>query len=1112
MRTLRRLLAIAIAVAIAPAAVAIAPAALSAQEPATIRGRVMDASGAAPVVSAQVVIPSLNIGTVTNQEGRYVLIVPAARFRPGQQVQLRAQSIGHKGEVVAITLQPGATLEQDFRLGLDVLELEGIVATGQGLVRPREKLATTINSVGAQEIEQANDANVIGALAGKAPSVQVTTSTGEPGGGSYIRIRGASSIVGGTQPLIVVDGTPIDNSSHTVSGSANEFLAGTAVQNRAADLNPNDIKSVDILKGAAATAIYGSRGANGVVVITTKSGRPGETRVSYTTSVGFDEANRTVPLQTQFGQGLNGAAIGSSRANINPRSSVTWGPALAPGTEVFDHSDEVFDTGTRIENNLTLSGGSERTTYYLSVGALNHDGFIAGNSHYDKYNARLKGTHRFLDNLELGGNIAVTRSAADLIQQGSNISGLLLGALRTPPEFNNCLPDVDPCYVDPETGLHRSYRNPNPQSVTERRGYDNPFWIANEIPNSSEVGRWLGNITLSYDPMEWLSVNATASADYANDERTNIFPKSSSELPDGKLIRANLLDEQYDFLLTGTAERALNENLFAGLTLGMNLNERRFTRYTVEGITLILNAEQLDFTIDKDPNEYRESIRTAAFFSELNTDLWDQVYLTGRVRLDGSNTFGDDDAFFLYPGVAAAWQFDRHLSDRMPWLSFAKIRTSWGIAGRQPPPFTNVTAFEVETFTDGWISTGLNSIYAGREGVTPDETLGNEDIDPERKTDWEVGVDLAFLEDRVGFSLVRFDSRTRDAILPIDVVPSTGFVSRWANAAEFTTDGWEVQLDLVPVQRPNFGWNIAAQYSTSNSCVEDLASTEQFTLNGFTGSASSVVAPERDENGNITKCHPFGVIYGDDFIRFGRGSQVDVDGDGQADNIDAMFPNAREGDIFVGADGFPLLDPQERVLGDPNPEYQWSIRNTVTLFGNLRVSALVDAAMGQEMWNGTKGALFFFGTHESTLPFHGAGSEHVFGCADWAKGEVAVCDNPTGVAGPGAGTPATLNWATWNIGGIGSGFTGPTSSFVEDASYVKLRDISLSYTFDQDWLQRVGFNTLDVTLSGQNLYTWTDYTGIDPESNLTAQSSGRGLDYFNNPRTRLWLIKMSLNK
>jgi TonB-linked SusC/RagA family outer membrane protein len=1086
-------------------AVALAPVAGTAQQPAVITGQVMDASGAAPVASASVSIPSLNIGTLTNNQGQFTLTVPAARLRPGQQLQLRAQSIGYKSETVSITLAPGASLEQDFRLGLDVLELEGIVATGQGLVRAREKLATTINSVNSQEITQANDANVISALSGKAPSVQVTTSSGEPGGGAYIRIRGASSIVGGTQPLIVVDGTPIDNSSHAVANIGNP-VAGTAIQNRAADLNPNDILSVDILKGAAASAIYGSRGGNGVIVITTKSGQPGQTRVSYTTSVGFDELNETVPLQTEFGQGLTGEAIGRGATNLSPNFSGSWGPRLPEGTEVFDHSDEVFDTGTRIENNLQLSGGSEQTTYFLSVGALNHDGFIVGNSHYDKYNARLKGTHRFLENLEVGGNIAVTLSEADLIQQGSNISGLLLGALRTPPEFNNCLPET--CYLDPETGLHRSYRNPNPRSLTERRGYDNPFWIANEIPNLSEVGRWTGNITLNYDPTEWLSINSTVSGDYANDKRTTIFPKSSSELPDGKMLRADLLDEQYDFLLTGTAERQLNESVFGSLTLGMSLNERQFTRYQVEGVNLIFQAEQLDFTIDKDPNEHHEAIRTAGYFTESNLDLWDQVFLTGRLRLDGANTFGDDDAYFVYPGVAAAWQFDRHLQGRIPWITFAKLRTSWGISGRQPPPFTNVTAFEVETFTDGWVSTGLNSIYAGREGVTPDETLGNEDIDPERKTDFEAGLDLAFAEGRVALSVVYFNSDTEDAILPIDIPPSNGFVARWANAAEFTTSGWEATLDLIPVQRPNFGWNLAAQLSTTDSCVESLASTEEFALNGFSGSTSSVVAPDPVTG----ECHPFGVLYGDDFVRFGRGIQVDVDNDGRADDIDALFPNAAPGAIFIGADGFPRLDAQERVIGDPNPDFQWSIRNTVTLFRNLRISALLDAALGQDMWNGTKGALFFFGTHESTLPMHGEGAEHVFGCGEWSEGEVGVCESPDGVGGPGAGKPVRLNWNTWNIGGLGSGFTGPASSFVEDAGYVKLRDISVSYTFDQDWLQRFGFNTLDLTVSGQNLFTWTDYTGIDPESNLTAQSAGRGLDYFNNPRTRLWLIKMSLNK
>lgn len=1077
---------------------AVFPAVLAAQEPVTITGSVTDETGTAPIVSGQVTIPALNVGTITDNRGRYMLTVPAARFQAGQQVELRAQSIGYRAEVVAITLAPGASLQQDFRLGVDVLELEGVVATGQGTQRAREKLAVTINTVGAQEIQAANTSNVVSALSGKAPNVEVTTSTGEPGGGAYIRIRGATSIVGGTQPLFVVDGTPIDNSSHGIG-----FLgAGTAVQNRAADINPNDIASIDILKGAAATAIYGSRGANGVVLISTKSGQPGQTRVSYTTSVGFDELNQTVPLQREFGQGLSGLPFGLNE-DLAPTTSVSWGLPLPEGTETFDHAEEVFDTGVRWENDLILSGGSESTTYYLSVGQLSHDGFIVGNSSYEKTSARLKGTHRFLDNLEVGGNFAYTASTADLIQQGSNISGLLLAALRTPPEFNNRP------YLDPETGLHRSYRNPDPQSLTERRGYDNPFWVANEIPNTSEVDRLFGNINLDYRPTTWLTISSLLSADFASDNRLSLWPKSSSELPTGRMIRAELIDEQVDFLVSGTGERAISENILTSLTLGANFNERSFRRYQVEGQNLIFGAEQLDFAVDKIPDEYFEEIRTNGYFSEANVDLWDQLFLTARLRLDGSNTFGGDDNFFLYPGVSAAWTFNELPAfDNMPGLSFGKVRASWGSQGRQPPPFSNITAFRTTTFSDGWVNTGLESIYMGQEGVTPSFRLGNEEIDPERKTEWEVGLDLAFLDDRIATSLTYYDSFTEDAILSIDVPPSIGFFDRWANAAEFSNRGLEATLDLIPVQSPNFGWNIGAQLGISESCVEDLAGTEEIGLAGFSGSTSSVVAPDPVTG----ECFPFGALYGGDFIRFGRGSRADVDGDGEADLIDEMFPNAAAGALYIGADGFPRLDPQERVAGDPNPDYTWSLRNTFTLFRNLRISGLVDAAIGQEMWNGTKGALTFFGTHRTTLPFHGEGSTHVFGCGDPGDGSTESCENPTNAAGPGAGTPVTLNWNTWTIGGLGSGFTGPFSQFVEDASYVKLRDISVSYTFAQDWLQRVGFSTLDVTVSGQNLYTWTDYTGIDPESNLTAQSSGRGLDYFNNPRTRTWLIKMSLNR
>ncbi len=1083
-------------------ALALMPLSLSAQQATTISGRVTAETGA-PLGNASVFIPSLNLGTLTNNEGRYVLIVPAARAQ-GQQVNLNASLIGYATRSQQVTLTPGS-VTQDFTLGLDVLELEGVVATGQGITQQRRALATTINTVRAEEIVQSRETNIVSAIAGKAPNVEVTTSSGDPGAGAYIRIRGGKTLVGDGQPLFVIDGVPIDNRSLNIEqigngapGNSNP-VGGTAVQNRAGDINPNDIADIQILKGAAAAAIYGSRAANGAVLITTKSGQVGQTRVTYGVQYTRDEVNQFIPLQTRFGRGR--ADIDNDPTQLIPGTSASsirsWGAALPAGTPVYNHADELFRTGNTLENNLTMSGGSERTTYYLSLGRVSQQGVFKGpNNEYERNAVRLKGDHRFTDALRIGGNFAYTDAAGQYLQTGSNTSGVLLGALRTPPEFNNCRTDAGyQCHLNPQ-GLHFSYRAPNPTTLESGRGFDNPFWVLNEMPNSSDVGRFQGNINLDYQPLSWLNLSYIAGADYSADERLTVFPKSSSDFPTGRMIRADLVSQQYDSNLLLTLTYAGTEALNGSLTVGQNLNQQQFRRYQVNGQGLVFGTDQLDYTIDRIPNEYRETVRTDGYFGQATVNLWDELFLTGALRLDGSNTFGGDNRRYLYPKASAAYDFSR-LGGVNRFLDFGKLRVAYGVAGVQPPMYSSVSGFVTGMINDGWITpNGLFTTYGGSDGVVRQLTLGNPDIKPERTSEWEGGVDLAFLQNRVALSLTYYNAQTTDAILQVPVPPSTGVNFRWENGAEFENMGWEATLDLTPVQGRNLGWNVGLQFARNRSCVKRLGApgfpeAESSFLNGFSGGLGvELAAPERDENGNITNCHPFGVFITDDFIRFGNGSTSD-----EGFDIDAMFPGTPAGTLYVGEDGFPQYDGQLRVTGDPNPRWTGSIRNTFTLLNNLRISGLLDISVGNKMLNGTRGALYSYGTHRDTEAWHGAGKDTIF----------------PGI-GPGAGETVNLNWRSWGELGMGNSFNGPSAQFIEDAGFVKLRDISITYTLDQPWMRRAGFGSADLTVAGRNLKTWTDYTGIDPESNLTGQSLGRGVDYFNHPRTRSFVFGVQLHR
>jgi TonB-linked SusC/RagA family outer membrane protein len=1072
-------------VAVAAALAFTSPAA--AQEAAQITGRVTGASGS-PESAVLVRITALNVGATTHEDGTYSLVVPASRFRAGQQVALTAGRVGLATLTRTVTLQPGAALTQDFQLGADVLLLEEVVATGQGTTTTRERVTTSISTVRADEITSSREANLTTALAAKAPGVNVTASSGDPGAGTDIRIRDAASIFGGTQPLFVVDGTPISNASNMTEN----MVAGTAVANRAIDLNPNDVDHVEILKGAAATAIYGSRGANGVVLVTTRRGQAGRTRATLSTTVGVDEVNRFVPLQREFGQGQDGVA---STTNVR-----TWGPRLPEGTEVFDHSGELYRQARRLESNLTLQGGAERTTYMLSVAHLDQTGVLRGNSEYTRNTVRLKASHFFTDVLNVTGNVAYTQSQSDLTQQGSNPSGVQLGALRTPPEFNNWP------YLDPATGMHRSYRcherlctTGSFLDVNGGRGFDNPFFVTHENENTSEVGRTFGNVAVDFSPQPWLRLNYTLGADYGDDARLTYFANTSSNAPDGQVITATFRNFIIDSNLSLMASGTLGSLLEGSVTVGQNLNHTEFRQNSLTGSTLIPGAVQPDYAVTRVPDDARSTVRTDGYFATGEVTLADQLTLSATGRLDGSSTFGGEGERFFYPSVGAAWTFSR-----LPpfagggLLSFGKVRASWGRTGRQPPVYSTTSGFQTGLFNDGWLTpAGLHSIYGGQSGVFTGAIRGNPDVRPEEKTEVEAGVDLAFLDERVALGVTYFRNRTRDLILQAPLPASSGFGAEFRNAAELTGRGWEMSLDLVPLQTRNLTWTVGTQYARMSTCVEDLDGSEFLGLQGFANTIWGLA-----KAGEGAACHSFGSLIGNDWVRFGRGTTVG----GQ--NIDALFPDAPAGAVYVAESGRPLMDSQTRVIGDPNPEWTASVRSALTIAGNLRVSGLLDIRRGGVMWNGTKGALFSYGTHRETLPYHGvdgtAGFTEAFGRFELPNGELPL------TAGPGAGR--AVEWDGAWLRGLGGGFSGPASQFVEDASFVKLREVTVAYTFEGPWVRRLGTTSVNVALSGRNLHTWTDYTGIDPESNLLGQNVGRGLDFFNNPQTRSWVLSVNLNR
>lgn len=1070
----RRLLAGMIALA-APATTAIA------QEGTTVTGRVTTEAGS-PLAAASVFIEGMNVGSQTRDDGQYSFTVPSARVR-GQAVTLTARLLGYRAASATITLASG-TVTQNFTLAPNPLRLGEVVVTGAGTISTREKLPTVINSVDSALIQRANEPNVVQALAGKAPNVIVNQQSGEPGASSYIRIRGGKSVSGTYQPLFVVDGVPIDNTTYATGAST----ASTVAPNAASDINPADIESVEILKGAAAAAIYGARAAEGVILVTTKSGRSGATRYSLRSTMQWDEVTHGVPLQTRFGQGTGGVAATCSGPGCRP-TSLSYGAPLAAGTPTYDHFGELFDTGFLMDNVLTASGGNDRTTFYFSAGRMNHDGVIVGpNNSYTRNTVRLKATHRLLDRLTLGGNIAYVDAEGDFVQKGSNISGLMLGSLRTPPEFNN-FP-----YIDPATKLHRSYRYPQPTLASTRaaRGYDNPLFVAYEGVNQLEKGRAYGSISADYDALDWLRLSWTLGGDYSGDWRLEALPLTSSSLPSGYLIRADIINYSVDHNLTATARWTWTPAIQTTLTLGQNLNARRYRLNSTEGFDLIApEPYALQNTTTWAPAETRSRITTESYFGKAQIDLWDQLYLTGTIRNDGFSTFGASQRRHWFPSVGGAWTFTSMLPSvvEQGWLSFGKIRASYGESGKEPPVYSTITALIAGgSFGGGW-GDFLNATQRGQGALFQSNTLGNQSIKPERTKEFEAGIDLGIFGEHADLGVTYYDAKSEDVILTAPLPPASGYDSQLKNAARISNKGWEVTLNIRPITTPSVSWEIGAQWGKNKGEVLDLLDAEfvDKSAGSFTGAY-----------GSITKGFPVTVLRGEDFVRCGRGLNVDgIDIDGAPGHCQG----APSGALYIGADGFPIYDFTDRVIADPNPDWTGSLRTSVSFLKRWQLSGLLDIKEGGQIWNGTKGALYNFGTHKDTEIRN---QQLAFGSANWFPGPVA---------GPGAGDAVTISEATWFRVGIGGGFTGPASQFIEDGSYVKLREISLSYMMDQPFVRGLGLSSIDIRVAGRNLKTWTDYTGIDPETNLGgAEVANQGIDYFNNPQTRAFVLSFGLNR
>ncbi|MEP7065286.1 MAG: SusC/RagA family TonB-linked outer membrane protein [Gemmatimonadota bacterium] len=1096
----------------------LAATAASAQQ-TTLSGRVTNEAGN-PLPSASVFLDGMSIGTITRDDGRYSIIVPAARVN-GQSASLVARLIGYKSVATPVTLAAGTPITHDFVLASNPLKLGEIVVTGTGTSASAEKLGNVRNHVDSTAITNSNESNIVEGLAGKAPNVEVTESSGEPGAGSYIRIRGTRSLASGnSQPLFVVDGVPIDNSSYSTTnfnpndGLGSGEIEGTAQANRASDINPNDIENVEILKGAAAGALYGARAGQGVILITTKSGKAGATRYSAQSKLSFDKITKRYPLQTQFGQGYYGlspqALNADGEGNPDPAACddisnffcrTSWGPDLSTtGEQVYDHANEAYVTGHTTDNNLSVSGGNDRTSFFLSGAYLYDRGVFQGpNNNYQRSTVRLKATQKLTDRLSVGGNVSFADARGNYVERGNTTDGLQLGLLRTPPNWNN-----QP-YKGENGQITFRFQHPTAADQTSDRGWNNPFWTLNEGTHNSQLGRAFGNLNADFDASDWLKINYVLGGDYYTDERLEGAPQGSAGTGGenvGRITEGKIVNYELNQNFTATASHTFSPGFSGTFTLGNTLDDRHYRQLSDVGRTLIApQPYNLLNTVTRDPTiDAVQEIRNIGFFGQATADLFDQLFLTGALRNDGSSTYDRTHLRAWFPKASAAWTFTKALP--IPGVSFGKLRAAYGEAGQEPLPYLTTQTFASTAFATIAQGVALTPTYGGFGGLASSIQKATPSLLPERTRELEAGADFGFFKDMADLGLTYYRATTSNVILTQRLASSSGYFQQVQQGAKFRNTGFELTANVRPITRQNFTWEVGAQWARNRSNALELL-----------GAAFVALDPNYNTPQEVAiKGEPIGVMYDFGFAKCGispGGAGAVVAGV----DMDQACAGAPHGALYIDQSGFPVLDPNQRIIGDPNPKWTGSLHSSMQI-KKFSFSALLDLKHGGSINNGTRGALQAYGTHKSTaeradctFDVDGntvcSGNLKTFGTKGWYDGPVV---------GPGAGTavPIGVNW--YSEGPLF--FAGNNEAFQEDGSYAKLREISIGYSFDNRFVKdRLGLTSVDVRLAGRNLKTWSNYTGYDPETNLGgATGHSLGLDYFNQPQARSFIITLGLNR
>ncbi|SFF11249.1 SusC/RagA family TonB-linked outer membrane protein [Spirosoma endophyticum] len=1047
-----------------------------------IKGKVTAQEDRLALPGVNISIKGTTVGTTTNAEGNYTINVPS------KESTLIFSFLGYVSQEIPV----GDQTAINVTLAADSKVLNEVVVTALGFKEEKDRMGSTLSTVKPEDIKRSGETGVINGLAGKAAGVLISRSTGDPGAGSYIQIRGQNTITGSNQPLIIIDGVPMSNST------SGDSRGGVAQQSRLNDINPEDIASMQILKGASAAGLWGSRAANGVIVITTKRGAAdNKLNVSFSSTVSFDKVNVLHPLQEAYGQGSGGV--------YNPTTQYSWGDKIANragGDDVVNmngarfesyqgktfypiltknsretyneaRKDAVFRTGTYYDNNVSLSGGNDKGNFYLSLGNLNQKGIFAGQSDYKRNSVRFNASRQLNDIIKASANANYIRTTSNRVQKGDNASGLYLGMLRSSPDFDSRYWKGS-YFASPTAAAirnrQRSYRNYLGASANP--SYNDPLWTINELTNFSEVDRFIMNSEIVATPKDWFSITARAGMDTYNDRRVTNNPVSSVENSGAGAYDQRIISEtEMNLDVIGRASKDFGENITSTLIVGFNINDRKYN---------LLGGTMNGFILEEAPPNFANSTavnnfpfntethrRTARLYSTLNLGFYNQLFVNGSIASESGSTFGSaSKSTFYYPSADVAWQFSQLPVFRGSALSFGKVRASFGIVGIQPEPYRNTTPYVTASFSS-WATTLTSSGYGG--AYVESATQGDPNLFPERKTEWEVGADLRFFKNKLTVGYTYYQNNIRDLLLQVSSAGSTGFSQKYTNAGSMENKGMEVDFNLNVLQKKDFNWNVFANWSKNKNRVTNLGGTEIVT---FTAGALSTVAHVGDALSSF---------YG------------------------GVYQRNEDGSMNLTSTGFPKLGTTLGIVGDPNPDWRGGFGTNLS-YKKLSLNVLFETFQGGDFYEGTRGVLVNFGTYadvgnEVTLAqdtYNYAGT--LFKAGTTLRGNVTNY----------GGGPVLLDQSFYTSIGGHSGQL--TEQFVRDGSWTRIREITLGYQLNTPgFRKKTKLESVSFAVTTRNPVLWTKVVGIDPETNVSGVGNARGVDYFNNPSTRSLVFSLKIN-